>query len=407
MSSLKIYTETNVMDASVERIKIIFDNFSKIYVAYSGGKDSTVMLHLVMSEAIKRNLKVGILYVDLEAQYTMTIDHSKKLFDKYKENIDLYWVCLPISLRNSVSNFEPRWKCWDAEKENIWVRDMPKEKGVVSDCDFFPFFVDGYEFEEFVPEFGKWYGKGELTACFVGIRCDESLNRFRTISSRKKITYNNFQWTTKIDSDCDVYNVYPIYDWRVSDLWIYHSRNPSLEYNKIYEYMFKAGLSPSEMRLCQPYGDDQKKGLWLYHILEPGTWFKVLNRVNGTTGGSLYAKESGNISGARKIYKPDNHTWETFCHLLLKSLPSKTADNYMKKFKVFIGWWKKRGYEEIPQESPEILEAKRLAPSWRRMCKAILRNDYWCKGLGFSQPKSEAYGKYLQIKKRKKMLGII
>ena len=36
-----------------------------------------------------------------------------------------------------------------------------------------------------------------------------------------------------------------------------------------------------------------------------------------------------------------------------------------------------------------------------RLCKVLLRNDYWCKGLGLTQPKSEAYGKYLQLKKQK------
>jgi hypothetical protein len=39
------------------------------------------------------------------------------------------------------------------------------------------------------------------------------------------------------------------------------------------------------------------------------------------------------------------------------------------------------------------------------MCKVILRNDYWCKGLGQTQPKSEAYGKFLAIKERKKQDG--
>jgi predicted phosphoadenosine phosphosulfate sulfurtransferase len=42
------------------------------------------------------------------------------------------------------------------------------------------------------------------------------------------------------------------------------------------------------------------------------------------------------------------------------------------------------------------------APSWRRLCKVLLRNDWWCKGLGMTQPKSEAYQKYMQIKAAKK-----
>ena len=44
-------------------------------IAFSGGKDSTVMTHLVMDEAIKRGKKVGLLIIDLEAQYSDTISH--------------------------------------------------------------------------------------------------------------------------------------------------------------------------------------------------------------------------------------------------------------------------------------------------------------------------------------------
>ena len=38
----------NVYDASLERIEWTFDNFEKIYLSFSAGKDSTVMLHLTM-----------------------------------------------------------------------------------------------------------------------------------------------------------------------------------------------------------------------------------------------------------------------------------------------------------------------------------------------------------------------
>ncbi len=147
MSSLKLYdSQVNVLSAARERISFTFDNFSKIYIAYSGGKDSTVMFHLVMEEAVRRKRKVGVLYVDLEAQYYLTIAHSEKMFARYAEYIDLHWVCLPLSLRNAVSNFEPRWTCWDPDKKDIWVRPLPKHVGVKSKAEDYPFFVPGFEF---------------------------------------------------------------------------------------------------------------------------------------------------------------------------------------------------------------------------------------------------------------------
>jgi len=67
-------------------------------------------------------------------------------------------------------------------------------------------------------------------------------------------------------------------------------------------------------------------------------------------------------------------------------------------------WWSERGYyDDIPDQAPAILESERLAPSWRRVCKSLLRNDYWCKGLGFTQHKTEAYNKYLKLKKEQRL----
>ena len=91
----------------------------------------------MLAEAIKRGRKIGILIIDLEAQYNWTISHIEEMVLKYKDNIDLYWVCLPMALRNAVSNFEPRWICWDEAAKDVWVRDMPKVKGVIKDLYFF------------------------------------------------------------------------------------------------------------------------------------------------------------------------------------------------------------------------------------------------------------------------------
>ena len=402
MREYKKYLDIDVLSAARQRISYTFDNFDRIYLSFSGGKDSTVMFHLVMEEAIKRGRKIGVLLIDFEAQYKATSSHAARMFGHYKDNIDLNWVCLPISLRNAVSNFEPKWICWDREKEENWVRPLPQNKGVVSDLNHYPFFQKGMEFEEFIILFGIWYGNGKNTACFVGIRADESLNRFKTIATLKKGTYKGNRWTTEVDDD--LYNIYPIYDWKARDIWKYHSIYPNKSYNEIYELMHKAGVNLSDQRLCQPYGDDQRKGLWLYHILEPQTWYRVVARVNGANFGALYIQESGNITGNNKIMKPEGHTYKSFCNLLLKTLPKISRDHYIKRFKVFIDGWKGRGYVDgIPDEAPRVLENAHWAPSWRRLCKVLLRNDWWCKGLGLMQPKSEAYQKYLDIKKQKSL----
>jgi len=397
---MKKYNKTSVLTEARNRIKIVFDNFNKIYCSFSGGKDSTVMLHLVMDEAIKRDRKVGVLLIDLEAQYAETVIHTKNMFALYEKNIDPHWFCGELLLRNAVTNFEPRWVCWDKTKKELWVRNKPIES---SNLDKYSFYIPCMEFEEFMVLFGDWYGQGEETAAFVGIRADESLHRYCAIATWEKEgrMFNDYRWTTKTTGNC--FNIYPIYDWRTEDIWKYHGKYQDKPYNKIYDKMQMAGVKLSQQRLCQPYGDDQKKGLWLYHILEPETWFKLIARVNGANSGAIYIQETGNMTGYNKITKPDGHTWKSFCNLLLQTMPKKTRLHYSLRFKKFILGWKRRGYSHIPDESPMSLERNCWAPSWRRMCKTLLRNDYWCKGLGMSQPKSDAYKKFKALKASEKV----
>jgi len=388
------YLGKSVLEAARERVNKALDIVPHPFVSVSGGKDSTVMLHLVVEEAAKRGRRVGVLIVDLEAQYTDTVRNLEGLIDTYKDHIDLHWVCAELKLRNATSVFEPQWVCWDETKRDQWVRPKPE---LAADLTQYDFYQPGMEFEEFVPLFGEWYGGNELSCAFVGIRADESLNRYKTVAVfKKQKTLDGKGWSTQVSKTC--YNVYPIYDWKASDIWKYHSLYPDKTYNKVYDKMQMAGVPIKHQRLCQPYGDTQRRGLWLYSVLEPQTWAKLIHRVIGANSYALYSQETGNINGEGCITKPSHLTWEQYSKVLLKSLPRKTAEHYAERIRRFMGGWSKRGYIVMPDEADKNVENLQFAPSWRRVCRTLLRNDYWCKGLGFSQPKSEAYGRYLELK---------
>lgn len=391
----------DVLTAARQRIAQALDVTERAYVSFSGGKDSTVMLDLVMREAVARGRRVGVLFVDLEAQYQHTIAHVERCFDRWADHIDPYWIALPLNLRNAVSVYEPHWMCWDPDREKDWVRRPPPM--AITDEARFPFFRRRMEFEELVPEFAEWYADGRPTVCFVGIRTQESLNRWRSIASTTKATVNGWPWSTRKGET--VWNAYPIYDWQTEDIWTYHARFPECPRNEIYDLMHRAGLTIHQARICQPYGDDQRRGLWLFHLLEPSSWAKVVARVNGANQGALYAQERGNILGNQKVTRPEGHTWESFAALLLDSMPAPTAEHYRNKIAVFCKWWYHRGFERgIPDEADPGLEAARKMPSWRRICKALLRNDYWCKGLSFSQQnnKESSYARYNAIMARRR-----
>jgi predicted phosphoadenosine phosphosulfate sulfurtransferase len=393
----------NVLDAAQERLRVVFASFPKVYLSFSGGKDSGVMLHLAAAEARRCGRRFGVLIVDLEAQYQHTISHIREMLALYRDCTDAYWVALPIALRNAVSVYQPKWMCWDPDAKELWVRQPEPES--ITDEAHFPFFERGMEFEDFVPKFGQWYSGGMPTACLVGIRADESLNRYRTISSRRKKTFAGHCWTTKM-WDTVVYNAYPIYDWKTADVWKFNGKT-KLPYNRLYDVMHQAGLSIHQQRICQPYGDDQRKGLWLYHVIEPATWARVVARVSGVNSGAEFVQLSGNASGQVRISKPDGHSWQSFCGLLLESMPERMAEHYRNKIYVFLRWWAAKGFPAgIPDEAAPAQETARKAPSWRRVAKMLLRNDYWAKGLSFTQTKhGYFYQQYLKRIKEEREHG--
>ena len=194
----KIYKDENVYEAAIKRYQTVFKEFDNYYVSVSGGKDSSIMLQLMAQEARKYSKKFSVLYIDLEAQYKATIDHINELIDDMKDVVDnWYWIAMPLSLRNAVSAIQPKWICWDKKDMDKWVRECPTKRKDIVLCteDNYPeewdWFFRGMEFEEFILWFAKWFNEqhGGKTAAGIGIRSDESLNRFRTIISDKKEPY--------------------------------------------------------------------------------------------------------------------------------------------------------------------------------------------------------------------------
>lgn len=391
--STKIYSDRNVYDAALERYRMIFREFDRICVSFSNGKDSGVLLNIAIDVAREQGkLPVTALYIDMEAQYHHSIEFTYRMFNR--PEVEGYWVCLPLHLRNAVSQFQPHWLCWDPDKKEAWVRDLPDNKYVISHEGYFPFFRRGMEFEEFVPEFANWFSQGKKTACLVGIRSDESLNRFRTIRNEYKVTYRDYMYSTKLfpNENKEIYNFYPIYDWQTRDIWICNGKN-EYDYNKIYDIMNLGGVSIHKQRLCQPYGDDQRQGLYLFKILEPDTWAKIVNRVEGANFGNRYSENDKTTLDNYKVNLPEGHTYRSYAKFLLATMPPYLSQHYREKIFKFLVWWKNHrqeiGLDLIPDSADPKLEAARKMPSWRRICKVLLKNDYWCKGLSFSQTKKE------------------
>lgn len=170
--------------------------------------------------------------------------------------------------------------------------------------------------------------------------------------------------------------------------------------------MYQAGVPLRHMRICEPFGPEQRQGLWLCHVIEPDRWAAMCARVSGVKSGGIYAGHDNHFYGHRKILKPEHLDWQEYALLLLNCMPEKTAEHYRNKIAIYLHWYQKKGIE-VPQTQQGDIGAKDI-PSWRRICKVLLNNDYWCRALSFSPTKAKNYQRYNErIKGKRQEWGIL
>ena len=401
---VKKYLQMDVFTAAKARIRHILENFEHFYVCFSGGKDSGVMTQMVLDVAKEMGVgPVPVLFYDWEAIYKETEAFVRRIMSL--PNIEPYWVCLPVQERNGSSVYEPFWMPWDPNKKNLWVRDFPPEAihsgNTPSDWDW-------HQTEEtdwhFFVHFGDWFARtrgADRVANFVAIRTDESYDRMKMLKTRKhrdKLKDENgkiLDWCYRFkENKKRVYYTMPIYDWRVGDVWkSVHEQD--WDYNHIYDKFHLMGVPVHNMRICNPYGEQQKRGLHQYHKCEPESWFRIVNRVTGANFGNRYNHTA--LTRGR-IEKPVNITWRKYLKLLLQSLPEDTRFHYRRNFLTALKWHRKiRKQQRLGQvlydtdaECENIGVQDRFLLTWEEMAKCIIKGDYWCKKLCFTETQREA-----------------
>lgn len=403
MEIRKKILEQDVLDASLERIRWTLGNFSKVCVSFSGGKDSSILLHLTIQIARELKKKISILFIDWEAQFSYTINYVEQVRIACQDITEtFYWVALPLTTQNGLSQYSPTWQCWQPGAE--WVRQPPEH--AITQPGTLPFYKHGMTFEAFVGKFADWFACNRPAAVMIGIRADESYNRFMSIASPRKMRYaDDIPWTTATPRG-HAWCVYPIYDWKTADIWTWFGITKTA-YNPLYDLMYQAGVPMRYMRICEPFGPEQRQGLWLYHVIEPERWAIMCERVSGVSCGGIYAGRDNMFYGHRKLTKPNHLSWQEYALFLLDSMPEVTAEHYRNKIAVYLRWFEKQGIESIPDAQPKDVGAKDI-PSWRRICKVLLNNDYWCRALSFSPTKTSNYQRYHdRVKNKRKEWGIL
>lgn len=302
----------NVYELMMQRLEILFKEFDNIYVSFSGGKDSSVMLNLCIQYIRENNLKrkIGVFHLDYEIQYSETIKYVDRVLQENRDILEVYRVCVPFRVTTCTSMYQTYWRPWDDSCKELWVRNMPVDSYQKDD---FPFYSPSMWDSEFYILFAQWYHlqkNAKKTCCMVGIRTQESSHRWRTIYGNKRYNmYRDLKWTKQLSKD--IYNAYVIYDWLTTDIWTANGRF-EWDYNRLYDLYYQAGVPLEKQRVASPFLLAAQESLHLYRAIDPDTWGKMICRVNGEDGNCaesiLFADNEHTIEGFVS-YLADHHDY--------------------------------------------------------------------------------------------------
>jgi predicted phosphoadenosine phosphosulfate sulfurtransferase len=341
----------NVLEAARQRIAFIFDNFVEIHVSVSGGKDSTVLAHLCLQEALRRKRKVGLFFLDEEVVYESTIRQVEYLMEMHPRVTNRLWLQIPFALTNATSLSEPQLICWEPGKHKLWMR--PKKAYSIQHK---PWDVatetvgnraKGFGFYD---AFENWERCYTGAAFLVGLRATESMHRWNTMVKHPvEIGGERVYWGTRNGANT---SLYPLYDWQFSDVWKY-IHTEGLRYSRIYDHQFRKGTPINEIRVSSLIHEKSFKAICDLPEFEPKTYEKLCARIKGIA----FAQETGRqaqMFRASKLPK-EFKTWRSYRDFLLTT---------------------------HPDEAQRAMFAKRFAKHLdndhvaRQQCRQLVLNDY-------------------------------
>lgn len=302
MGRTAIRGKENVLIAVKKRISFLFDNYDNIQLAFSGGKDSTVLFHLVNEEAIKRNRKFILYFQDQEAEYQGTIDLVEWAMSQ--PNVIPQWYQVPIFMTNAASHQQLFLWAWGDGEE--WVRKK-HPLAIQKLTNKYP--KRFYKFNLWVAQQNRKNFEGSFVS-IIGLRAEES-------PDRRFVMFGEDSEMFWLRRKTEPHKAYPIIDWSYTDVWKYLIEN-NLRYNKVYDKMYMLGGNLRSFRVSNLVHEKAFRCLTDLQELEPETYDKLERRLKGVHTAAMYGKE--NLMYSIKELPNQFKTWKEYKDFLLTSI---------------------------------------------------------------------------------------
>jgi predicted phosphoadenosine phosphosulfate sulfurtransferase len=383
-----------VYENTKRRFKELFadDGIDSISISFSGGKDSNTVLRMALDalrdDDVDYEKPIHLLHIDDEVVLPETEEFVKEVAQI--DEVYLWWVCLPTKYRNGNTNEiqDGWWYPWHPEKEDMWIRDMPREFCEETEgCELVT--LDHERIQETVAWDTKGFEMGEdqhanvagylfaprwdcpvtgegmgITAECTGIRTHESMTRYQAIVTRG-------DWRMYPDeafeSKNEVCVCHPIYDWTDRDLWHAHKKF-DWPYNDAYDKQRQIGLAPLDMRTAHPYSEEAVKNRNFEELRE--AWPEHYEKAKGRVPGSDLGFELGGQIIRRT--KRDEQTWKERCAELIANIENeKIKEKQQRRVQRALDAHAEHATEPLPETGSCPL----CGQSWANIAGSLQKGD--------------------------------